>query len=217
MQTHRIFKSVILLVFSLSGLAANAGALDGLARYAGIEAPTDTKKADYKVGDRLPPKSSAQAAAAKSPYKKIVWDDLVPQGWDPMADFKKIDFNKLKDSDPRAQEALQRLREVWNTAPVEPKMDGARVSIPGFIVPLEVIRHQITEFLLVPYFGGCIHVPPPPANQIIHVFPAKPLKKGMESMDAVWISGTLKTLPSDTEMGSASYRMNADVVELFKN
>ena len=118
----------------------------------------------------------------------------MPKDWDPMTDFKKLDFSKLKDSDPRAQEALQNLREAWNKAPIEPSMDGARIRIPGFIVPLEVAQHQITEFLLVPYFGAYIHVPPPPANQIIHVFPAKPLKKGLQSMDAVWISGMLETV-----------------------
>jgi len=193
----KILSTALLLLMSL--LAGSALALDG-------------KQADYKVGDRLP----QHAAAAKSSYKEITWDDLMPKDWDPMSEFKKIDFSKMKDSDPRAQEALQKLRESWNSAPIEPSMDGTRVRIPGFIVPLEVAKHQITEFLLVPYFGGCIHVPPPPANQIIHVFSAKPLKKGMQSMDAVWISGELKTLPSTTDMGSASYRMNAEVVELYK-
>jgi uncharacterized protein len=213
MQTHRIFKSAILLTLSLTSLAGNAGALDGLSRYAGIETTPDVKKTDYQVGDRLQQRDSE----VKSKYKNIVWDDLVPKDWDPMSDFKKLDFNKMKDSDPRAIEALQKLREIWNNAPVEPAMDGARIRIPGFIVPLEVAHHQITEFLLVPYFGGCIHVPPPPSNQIIHVFPAKPLKKGMESMDAVWIKGVLETLPSDTDMGSASYRMKAEIVEPYKN
>lgn len=199
MQTQRIFLSAVLMLF-LSGLAGSAVALD-------------SKKADYKVGDRLPQQSSA----AKSPYKEVTWDDLMPKGWDPMTEFKKLDFTKMKDSDPRAQEALLHLRETWNNSPIEPSLNGARIRIPGFIVPLEQARHQITEFLLVPYFGGCIHVPPPPANQIIHVFPSSPLKKGMQSMDAVWISGVLETLPSTTDMGSASYRMKAEVVEPYKN
>ena len=168
---------------------------------------------DYKVGDRLQQHGSAHA---KSKYRNITWDDLMPKDWDPMTEFKKVDFSKMKDSDPRAMDALKKLREAWNNAPIEPSIDGANVRIPGFIVPLEVVHHQITEFLLVPYFGGCIHVPPPPANQIIHVFPVKPLKKGMQSMDAIWISGTMQTSPSDTDMGSASYRMNAEVVEPYR-
>ncbi|MBU1425054.1 MAG: DUF3299 domain-containing protein [Gammaproteobacteria bacterium] len=171
---------------------------------------------DYKVGDRL----QQQEVKTKSKYRKVSWDDLIPKDWDPMAAFKGIDLSdlsKLKDSDPRAQEALQKLREAWVNAPIAPEMNGMRIRIPGFIVPLEVTNHRITEFLLVPYFGGCIHVPPPPSNQIIHVFPPKPLKKGMESMDAVWVSGTLEAFPSDTDMGSASYRIKAEIVDPYKN
>ncbi len=171
----------------------------------------DAKKPDYQVGDRLQQK----AAPTKSTYKQIIWDDLMPKDWDPMAEFKGLDFNKMKDSDPRAQKALAHLREAWANSPVEPSMDGARIRIPGFIVALENAHNQITEFLLVPYFGACIHIPPPPANQIIHVFPAKPLKK-FQTMDAVWVSGTIQTLPSDTGMGSASYRMQADEVTAYK-
>lgn len=168
---------------------------------------------DYKVGDRL----QQHAAGKKSSYREVTWDDLMPKDWDPMTEFKKVDFSKMKDSDPRAMDALKKLREAWNNAPIEPSMNGARIRIPGFIVPLEVVHHRITEFLLVPYFGGCIHVPPPPANQIIHVFPEQPLKKSMQSMDAIWISGTMETSPSDTNMGSASYKMKAEVVEPYKN
>ncbi len=211
MQTHHICQSVIILMFFLVSTAGNAGGLDGLSRYMGIETPPDTKKTEYRVGDRLEQKPTTE----KSPYKQIKWDDLMPKDWDPTSDFKKLDFSKMKDSDPRAQEALQHLREAWVNAPIEPSMNGARIRIPGFIVPLEVVRHHITEFLLVPYFGACIHVPPPPSNQIIHVFPAKPMKKGMESMDAVWISGVLEAFPSDTEMGSAGYQMKEANVKTY--
>ena len=197
MQTYRIFQSA-LLTFLLFGHAGSAMSIDA-------------KKSDYKIGDRL----QQQASDAKSHYKTVTWDDLMPKGWDPMTEFKKIDFSKMKDSDPRAMDALTKLRETWNHSPIEPSMDGARIRIPGFIVPLEVTHHQITEFLLVPYFGACIHVPPPPSNQIIHVFPTKPLQKGLQSMDAVWVSGELKILPSDTDMGSASYRMKADIVVFY--
>lgn len=178
----------------------------------GQAATADNQKPDYKVGDRL----KQNPAADKSAVKEITWDDLMPKDWDPMADFKKLDFSKLKDSDPRAQEALQHLREAWNAAPIEPSINGARIRIPGFIVPLDVVKHRITEFLLVPYFGGCIHVPPPPANQIIHVFPQTPLQN-MQTMDAVWISGTLEAFPSDTDMGSAGYRMKAAEVKPYEN
>ncbi|HVK53416.1 MAG TPA: DUF3299 domain-containing protein [Burkholderiales bacterium] len=170
------------------------------------------EKGDYRVGDRL---SQPKSPNARSTYKEIKWDDLIPPGWDPSRLFKDMDLSKLTDADPRATEVLQRVREEWDKAPIRADMNGARIRIPGFIVPLERNGDHITEFLLVPYFGACIHTPPPPANQIIHVVAAKPLK-GVGSMEPVWVNGAIETTRSDTSMGNAGYRMNADVVSAYK-
>lgn len=188
-----------LLICLLSCLLDNAIAIEG-------------KSKDYRVGDRL----AQHPVSGQSVYREVTWDALMPENWRPMIDFKRLDFSKLIDSDPRATEALLKLREAWSNAPVAPNMNGVRIRIPGFIVPLEEAHNQISEFLLVPYFGGCIHVPPPPTNQIIHVYPAKPLK-GMHTMDAIWISGVLEVHTSDTEMGSASYQMRAEIIEPYSS
>ncbi|HTY99024.1 MAG TPA: DUF3299 domain-containing protein [Rhodocyclaceae bacterium] len=170
-------------------------------------------KADsYRDGERL---AQPKSAAAASDYKEITWEALIPADWDPMKAFKKLDLAKLKDSDPKAMEAMEELKAAWNAAPVEPKMDGVKVRIPGFVVPLGTNLDRVKEFLLVPYFGACIHVPPPPANQMIHVFPKKPLRNA-QIMGTVWVSGTLKTTFSDTSFGAVGYRMQADGVEPYK-
>ena len=67
----------------------------------------------------------------------------------------------------------------------------------------------------MPYFGACIHTPPPPANQIIDVKPRVPLAS-VHSMDMVWVSGTLKTSRSETSMGASSYALEADAVEPYQ-
>ena len=67
----------------------------------------------------------------------------------------------------------------------------------------------------MPYFGACIHSPPPPANQIVHATSAKALK-GMRSMDAVWVSGTLSLHRADTPWGKAGYRLAVDKVEPYE-
>ena len=87
-------------------------------------------------------------------------------------------------------------------------------DIAGFVVPLEGQRGEVSEFLLVPYFGACIHTPPP--NQIIHVNPAQPLKSELAA-DAGWVSGVIETLRSDTGMGSAGYRMRAESIVPYRN
>jgi hypothetical protein len=170
----------------------------------------------YKVGDKLPPSHEASAApeetAAKGrDFKLTTWEELVPKDWDPMKELRGLNLDMLSDGDPRAQEALNRLKRAWDTAPTEPSMDNQRIRIAGFVVPLEGESDQLREFLLVPYFGACIHVPPPPANQIIHVKSVKPIK-GVRTMHTLWVSGRLRAAISDTAMGTSAYRMEADVV-----
>jgi len=49
-------------------------------------------------------------------------------------------------------------------------LNNKDIRIPGYLLPLEYADNKvITEFLLVPFFGACIHTPPPPPNQIVHV------------------------------------------------
>jgi hypothetical protein len=167
---------------------------------------------NYQLGDRLAPRSATPAAPA---YKQIDWDALIPKDWDPSKEFKRLNLANLSDGDPRAMQALEKMKEMWDNAPTTPALNGTRVRIPGFLVPLEQGKGGISEFLLVPYFGACIHSPPPPANQIIHVSPAK-IVKGLRSMDPIWVSGVLETERAASHMGTAGYKLNADLVESYK-
>ena len=159
------------------------------------------------------PAAKAAAPAGQAAFKTISWDELVPKDWDPMKEFKGLDLNSMVDGDPRANAMMKRLREVWDNAPTNPAFTGQAVRIPGFVVPLEETPEGVKEFLLVPYFGACVHSPPPPANQIIHVLPKSAAR--IRSMDAVWISGTLATTKTDSYMGASSYRIEAVVVEPY--
>lgn len=160
--------------------------------------------------------SAKPATPANKPgaYREIKWEELVPKDWDPMKDLKDLQIGGLSDADPRAMQMLKRLREVWDNAPSNPALDGQAIRIPGYVVPLEESAAGLTEFLLVPYFGACIHSPPPPANQIIHVLP-RSAARGVRSMDPVWISGTLVREKTDSYMGAAGYRMQAQLVEPY--
>ncbi len=173
--------------------------------------PLASWASDYRVGDRLPASGKAKAAG----FDEIHWDDLMPQDWDPMAAFKGVDLNRLQDNDPKAIALLERVRAEWDKAPVEPKMNDRRVKIPGFVVPLERQGDSVSEFLLVPYFGACVHVPPPPSNQVIHVLPSKPVK-GMQTMETYWISGTIRLQGGDSSMGVYAYRIAAERVEPYE-
>jgi hypothetical protein len=159
----------------------------------------------------------AQTTPSSKPagaYRSAGWDELTPKDWDPMKAFQDLKGAPLSDNDPRANAMLQRMREALDAAPANPAMEGAAIRIPGYLVPLEDTKAGMKEFLLVPYFGACIHTPPPPANQIIHVLPKTPAQ-GLRSMDAVWVSGTMKLVRSDTSMGTSGYRMEAVLVEPY--
>ncbi len=159
----------------------------------------------------------AQTPSAAKPaavYRNTIWDDLTPKDWDPMKEFRDMKGSPLSDNDPRANAMLERMRAAWDAAPTNGALEGAAIRIPGYLVPLEETKAGMKEFLLVPYFGACIHSPPPPANQIIHVLPKTPAQ-GLRSMDAVWVSGTMKLVRSDTSMGTSGYRMVAVLVEPY--
>ena len=180
-----------------------------------------TTATGYSVGERLPSsaaKNAGKAIPSATPattYKEITWDDLMPKNWDPMAPLKGLKLDNLRDGDPRAIEALEKIREAWSNAPIEPALNGARIRLPGFAIPLEKAGNKVSEFLLVPYFGACIHTPPPPSNQIIHVTASKPIT-GMRTMDTVWVSGVMHAGKIDTEMGQAGYQLKAEVIAPYK-
>ena len=156
-------------------------------------------------------KSTRATPPGASSVRTIGWEVLVPADWDPMKDLKGLNLSILSDADPRAAAALTKLREAWDNAPINNAMIGQLVRLPGYLVPLEETKEGIKEFLLVPYFGACIHSPPPPANQIVHVLP-KTAAKGLRSMDTVWVTGVLAAVRTDSYMGVSGYRIEATQV-----
>ena len=144
-------------------------------------------------------------------FKDTPWEALVPKDWDPTKRFRDANLGMLNDANPKVLQLMREMRETWDNAPTNSAMDGAAVRLPGYVVPLEEVKGEMKEFLLVPYFGACIHTPPPPANQIIHVVADKPVK-GLHMMDAVWVSGTLQTFRQDSAMGTSGYKMQAAAI-----
>lgn len=98
------------------------------------------------------------------------------------------------------------------TGRVVTAMANTRGRIPGFVVPLKITGDmRIHEFFLVPYFGACIHVPPPPPNQLIHMKYEKGFK--LEALyDPVWVAGTILIDRTENVMGTSSYSMVVESV-----
>jgi hypothetical protein len=106
---------------------------------------------------------------------------------------------------------------------VNPSLEGQLVRMPGYLLPLEFSGKDVSEFLLVPWVGACIHTPPPPPNQIVHVKADKPV--GNVSMFApVWVTGRMSAKPTQTSLYlvdgaadvSVGYALRATQVEPYK-
>jgi len=82
---------------------------------------------------------------------------------------------------------------------VNTSLNGKEIRMPGYLLPLGFSEDGDTDFLLVPYVGACIHVPPPPPNQIVFVRLSNKFKVD-DYYTAVWITGTLKTKASSKEL-----------------
>ncbi len=95
------------------------------------------------------------------------------------------------------------------------KLDGKKVKIPGFMVPLEDNARKVSEFLLVPSPQACIHVPAPPPNQMVFV---KMNEDGLvePAYGPIWISGTLRLTTKKSIYGEASFEFIGDFIEPYK-
>lgn len=146
--------------------------------------------------------------------RTATWDELLPRDWNPRNALRDKNVGKVPEGGVGELQLMDEMREVWDNAPTRPELNGARLRLPGYIVSLDPTLDGLKEFLLVPYFGACIHSPPPPANQIVYVTLAKPVS--FRTMDPVWVSGVLSTDRSDSSMGVSGYAMAGEVVEPYR-
>ncbi len=160
----------------------------------------------------------------------VVWlfntlDSLPPRGTDTEDLYREIDeaVPELKEAGIDINELMAK-RKILQTSIVE-ELNGQRVRIPGYLLPLEVSATKVTEFLLVPYIGACIHVPPPPPNQIIYVKIGQNKSYKSKSLyEPVWVTGVIavKSMVKDLYLvdGSAGvdigYSMQANRIEPYK-
>ncbi|MBV1885165.1 MAG: DUF3299 domain-containing protein [Gammaproteobacteria bacterium] len=162
----------------------------------------------------------------KAAFKTVEWTDLMPKEnlealLNPPSYVTDIKDGSAEDqissqiqntnaaaSDDRYQQALVSTRVVS-------EISGQAIRIPGFIVPLEFDDEQtITQFFLVPFFGACIHVPPPPPNQVIFVDYPEGLK--LEALyDPFWVSGVVKTSLIKNELATAAYTLKMQFFEAY--
>ena len=138
--------------------------------------------------------------------RTVNWSRLIPPGWAPKPiDYKRF-FSAMANGDPAVVQE--------EDAPVVLSLNKQHIRIPGYLVIASWDTDPVPDVFLVPYFGSCIHTPPPPSNQVVLVHLQKPMKRE-EIFDhgPVWVTGTIRTDGGKTDIASAGYSMTAERVD----
>lgn len=175
-------------------------------------------------------------AKPKATFTEITWEDLMPEGEDELLETLYVEFYEeferkmLQNSTSLADAASQEAdvsstiaegsdadtMEQIGTFNVVKDLDGKKIRVPGYVVPFDFsadAKHK--EFLLVPYFGACLHTPPPPPNQIILV--KSETAATIDNLyDPVWLEGTLKTGEFMNDLGNSAYELNLSKLEPYE-
>lgn len=148
-------------------------------------------------------------AAAKEDFINLDWSDLIPPG-------KENIKQTLQGMGIIPHDEMSTLRsEQPASSGVRTDYNGQIVRIPGYIVPLDTSGTAVTAFILVPYVGACIHVPPPPANQLVFVTTETPYESS-GLFEAVNVTGMFGTASTSTQLADVGYALSADNIEPFR-
>lgn len=175
--------------------------------------PDDTSFETGHVQDTDGPSGASPTQSTDPAYTDIEWGDLVPEGFSSDEVWAKYldDFDDLEFGSPEEQALYDKVLSEIDPEVIDPALDGEKIRMNGFVAPITYDEDIVTEFLLVPYFGACIHVPAPPSNQTVFVKVDK--DNGFttdEAWGAVWIEGTLSVETGTNELGASSYTISGD-------
>lgn len=162
--------------------------------------------------------SAEEEHSATNGYRELDWKELAP---DTAAEDKILakyqpQIDKIPEGGKGAQAIYDKMIAEFNALPANPKLDGQKIKIPGYVAVLEQEKGLVNEFLLVPYFGACIHVPPPPLNNTLLIKSKKDQRIHIDdTYSPVWVKGIIHTKNTKTDLATAGYLIEDAEVELF--
>lgn len=137
----------------------------------------------------------------------LQWRDLLPAGQRAIPPSVQGLFDHDESALPNAaQPPSSGVRSDWN---------GQMVALPGFVVPLEYSGSGVTAFILVPFVGACVHVPPPPANQLVFVTTSTPYESA-GLFEPVTVTGRFGTASTTTHLADIAYVMNGAGISAYR-
>ena len=154
----------------------------------------------------------------------IEWTDLMPEAdlealLNPPEYLLNIEEGSAEDQRMFEQlasgKAQDRYQQALLSTDIRPEFNGRNIRIAGYLVPLEFDSAEVvTQAFLVPYFGACIHVPPPPPNQMILLNADNGVSLD-DMYNPYWIEGKVNTTLYENELGTSAYEMEVARYELY--
>jgi len=178
---------------------------------------------------------TATSEIGESSAEILVWEDLMPEGEDKLLAELYTEFYEEQERQFREQLTLAQaakadsdIMSMIDEGSVQDTMDqigtynvvedlnGTRIRLPGYVVPLDFnAASEYDEFLLVPYFGACLHTPPPPPNQIVFI-KSDPATKIANINEPVWVEGIMKTGKFGSDLGNSAYELTLAKLEPYE-
>lgn len=158
-------------------------------------------------------KNAVRQSASEEGARKLTWEELVPEGEE--ARLVELYKKQAAERGPIEEGSAGDVAVQIGSFNTVAAFDGQRVRLPGYTVPFEYgTNAKINEFLLVPYYGACLHAPPPPPNQTIYVTTTSEIQLA-DLAQAVWIEGTIRTVTQSTALADAAYTFELDKIETY--
>jgi len=159
-------------------------------------------------------------ALSDKEYRELDWKELAPDTESEdkiIAKYQPL-IDKIPEGGKDAKPIYDKMIAEFNALPANPKLDGQKIKIPGYVTVLEQDKGLVREFLLVPYYGACIHVPPPPLNNTLLIKLKKNQRLHFDDVySPVWVKGIIQTKNTKTDLATAGYLINNAEVKLFDN
>lgn len=226
-----MMKSFLLISASALFLAACGAPNEADTPVLETSSPAETRRTsdETQIGDKIPEpakdlESSNRLAAAGAEANalqsrgiaEIGWEELLPAGEEErIAEMYQSQMAMLYSSPIAEGSAADSMIQIGTFNTVK-ELNETKVRIPGYTVPFEFGSNaEISEFLLVPYYGACLHAPPPPPNQTIFVITDEPIKL-KDLAQAVWIEGTIYTQTQESELADAAYTIKLEHIETYE-
>ncbi|MBL6735140.1 MAG: DUF3299 domain-containing protein [Shewanellaceae bacterium] len=165
---------------------------------------------------------NASDRLAQASYSKIEWIQLIPKHeleilMNPPPSIENIEDGTEEDklSTVAKNPEIQRYKDALHSTNIVSKFEQSKLMIPGFVVPLEFNEQKlVTRFFIVPYFGACIHLPPPPPNQVVYAT----YEQGLEQhvlYQPYWVAGVLESAIVKNDITTSAYTMQVDFIREY--